>query len=115
MLKALPAFAALVVAAVCVVPTVTQAAELNSVRVSYADLNLASEAGQNNLQRRITFAARIACQFEDSRQLDLARAVNFCRSDAIDRAQPAYEQAVAQARHGVVIVGGAAALVVTAR
>jgi UrcA family protein len=115
MLKAIPAFVAILVAAAFVVPTVSQAAESNSVRVSYADLNLGSDAGQNTLQRRITFAARIACVIEDSRQLDLATATNLCRNDAIGRAQPAYQEAVAQARHGVVIVGGAAALVITAR
>lgn len=44
MLKAIPAFAALLTASVLVVPTVSQAAESNSVRVSYADLNPASGA-----------------------------------------------------------------------
>ena len=40
MLKTLPALAALAAATALVVPTVSQAAEQNSVRVSYADLNL---------------------------------------------------------------------------
>ena len=115
MLKAMPAFAALVVAAAFVTPTVSQAAGSNSFRVSYADLNLASDVGQRALQGRITRAARVVCVFEDSRQLDLAIATNLCRSDAISRAQPAYEEAVAAARHGTVTVGGAAALIVTSR
>ena len=114
MLKAIPVFGALVVAAALVVPTVSRAAESTSVHVSYADLNLASGAGRQKLQGRIAFAARIVCQFEDSRQLDLAAATNFCRDDAIERARPAYEAAVAAARHPTVTVGTAASLVVSA-
>lgn len=115
MLRAIPAFAAVVVAAFLVVPTVSQAAESNSVRVSYADLNLASNAGATALQRRIGFAARVVCEIEDSRQLPLASATNACRSDTIASVRPAYEAAVASARRGTVIVGEGAALIVTAR
>lgn len=115
MLKAMPAFAALVVAAAFVAPTVSQAAGSNSVRVSYADLNLASDYGANALQGRIAFAARVVCEFEDSRQISIATATKVCRTDAIAGAQPAYEAAVAAARHGTVTVGGAAALIVTSR
>ena len=42
MLKPTLAFAAILVASALLTPTVSQAAETNSVRVSYADLNLAS-------------------------------------------------------------------------
>jgi UrcA family protein len=115
MLRAIPAFAAIVVAALLVVPTVSQAAESNSVRVSYADLNLASNAGAGALQRRIGFAARVVCEIEDSRQLSLASATNACRSDTIESVRPAYEAAVASARRGTVIVGEGAALIVTGR
>jgi UrcA family protein len=115
MLKAIPAFAALVTATVFVLPTVSQAAGSNSVRVSYADLNLASDDGANALEHRITYAARVVCEFEDSRQISVATATNLCRSDAVQRARPAFEEAVAAARHGTVTVGGAAALVVTSR
>ena len=116
MLKAIPAFAAVVVAATFVTPTVSQATETNSVRVSYADLNLASDIGQHSLLRRINYAARVVCVIEDSRQLELASATNVCRSDAVESARPAYEAAVAAAtRHPSVTVGEAAALIVTAR
>lgn len=113
MSKAIPVAAAIAAAAALVVPTVSRAAETNSVRVSYADLNLASHVGQQSLQRRITFAARIVCELEDSRQLPLVLAANACRSDAIASAEPAYEAAVASARQGTVIVGGGAALIVS--
>lgn len=113
MLKAIPVAAALAAAAALVVPTVGKAAETNSVRVSYADLNLASHSGQELLQHRITFAARVVCDLEDSRQLPVALATNACRNEAIAGAQPAYEAAVASARQGIVIVGEGAALIVS--
>jgi UrcA family protein len=114
MLKAIPVFGALVVAAALLVPTVSHAAESNSVHVSYADLNLGSGAGRQKLQGRIAFAARVVCEFEDSRQLDIASATKFCRNDAIERARPAYEAAIAAAQHPSVTVGAAAGLVVSA-
>jgi UrcA family protein len=113
MLKAIPVAAALVASAALVVPTVSRADDADSMRVSYADLNLASDPGQQVLQRRIVFAARSVCQLEESRQLPLATATNACRKGAVESARPAYEAAVASARHGVVIVGEAASLVVS--
>ena len=116
MLKTICALAALAVASALVAPTVSQAEEANSVRVSFADLNLASDVGQHTLQRRITGAARTVCVIEDSRELALALATNVCRSDAIASARPAYEAAVASAaRHGTATILDTAALTVTAR
>ena len=115
MLKTIPALAALGISAALLIPTLSQAAESRSVRVSYADLNLASDAGANSLERRITFAARVACQIEDSKMMGVQATTDLCRSDAIEGARPAYEAAVAAARHGTVTVGGAAALIVTAQ
>lgn len=114
MLKVITAFGALALAAALVVPTVSQAMEGDSIRVSYADLNLASAVGQHVLRGRIDEAASTVCGFENSRELELAIAMNFCRSDAIERARPAYEAAIASARHGTVTVLGSAALVVSA-
>ena len=114
MLKTISAFAALAVAAVFVVPTVSQAAVSNSVRVSYADLNLASAPGERTLERRIGLAAKFVCELEDSRELALASATNACRSDAIDGARSQLEAAVAAARRGTVTVLDGAALIITA-
>lgn len=111
MLKTLTAVAAIAVASALLVPTVSQAEETNSVRVSYADLNLTSGAAQNTLQRRIAGAAREVCVIEDRKDLEIAMATHFCRADAIARAEPAYEAAVAAARHGSVTVIGAALIV----
>ena len=115
MLKPTLALAAVLVATTLVTPTVSQAAESNSVRISYADLNLASKVGQLRLQARIAGCARIVCEIEDSKQMDLADATNACRSDAIEGARPAYEAAVAASLHPSVEVLGAASIVVTGR
>ena len=104
MLKTIPAFAALLVATAVVVPTVSQAAESNSVRVSYADLNLASETGASILEKRITSAARTVCEIEDSRELALAQAPSSCRGQAIADAQPAFHAALVAARNPSVTV-----------
>jgi UrcA family protein len=113
MLKTLSALAAVAVASALVAPTVSQADEPNSVRVSFADLNLASNVGQHMLQRRIAGAARTVCVIEDSRELALASATKACRGAAIASARPAYEAAVASAtRQGTVTILDSAALVV---
>ena len=112
--SAFVAFAALAVAGALVVPTVSQASDLNSVRVSYADLNLASESGASVLERRINFAARVVCGYEEARQYDVVVATKACRTGAVEGARPAYEAAVSAARHGTVTVGAAASIVVNA-
>lgn len=115
MLKVNPAFAAaaaVAVATALVIPTVSQAAELDSAIVSYADLNLASATGADALQRRISVAARVVCGYEESRQYDIVVATKSCRTGAIRSAQPAFEAALAAARHPSVIVGEAASTLV---
>lgn len=114
MLKTLPALAALAAAGALLVPTLGHAAERSSVRVSYADLNLASHVGQTKLQRRIAFAAETVCDTADARDFNFMQVVKECRTGAVADAQPAYEAAVAAARNPSVTVLGAAALVVTA-
>ena len=115
MLKTITAVAALVVASALVVPTVSQAQETASMSVSYADLNLGSSIGQHRLQTRIVGAAKIVCVIEDSRELALAAATKDCRSDAVARAQPAFEAAVASAKRGSVTVLDAATLIISAQ
>ena len=112
MLKTLPALAALLVASALVLPTVSQAAEQDSMRVSYADLNLATDFGQR-LQGRIAFAAGVVCGPADHRDVPFLQAVGECRKATIADTQPAYDAAVRSARHGEVEILGAA-LIVTA-
>jgi UrcA family protein len=113
MLKTLPALAALVVASALVVPTVSEAQDTASVRVSYADLNLATDFGQNKLQHRISYAAETVCDKADPFDLNYTRAVSDCRIGAVAGAQPAFLAAVAAARHPSVTVLDATALIVT--
>jgi UrcA family protein len=88
-------------------------AESNSVKVSYADLNLASNLGREALQRRIAWAARTVCVIEDSKDLKLVMETRECRTGAVSRAQPAYEAALTRFMHPSVEVLESAALVVT--
>jgi UrcA family protein len=115
MLKTIPALAALGVSAMLLVPTATQAQDLPTARVSYADLDLASDGGQQTLIRRMTFASDQLCGVGKWKQLGLVDDASACSKDTFAGAQPAYEEAVARARHGTVIVGGAAALIITRR
>ena len=104
MLKAIPAIAALLVASALVVPTVSQAAESNVVRVSYADLNIATDLGASILEKRIAAAARDVCEIEDSREMALAHATTLCRSRAIADAHPQFIAALTAARHPTITV-----------
>jgi UrcA family protein len=115
MLKTLPALAALAIASTLVIPTVSQAADQATARVSYADLNLTTHSGQDRLQRRIFVAARSVCGSADLRDLGYSRAVTQCRDGAVADAQPAFQAAVNNARQPSVEVLGAAALIVTAK
>lgn len=93
--------------------TPAHADDSNSVRISYADLNLASPVGRQTLLRRIAWGARTVCLLEDSRELSLYFTTKECRNNAVVRARPAYEAAVAQFLHPSVRVLDTAALVVT--
>lgn len=114
MYKTFPALAALAVASALLVPTVSQAEDQTSVRVSYADLDLAKSIGQQRLQHRIAFAAERVCGFADARDLNYTRAVGDCRTETVADAQPAFQAAVARALHPSVTVLEAASIVVTA-
>ena len=116
MLKTVSAFAAVLIATALVVPTVSQAEDTQSVRVSYADLNLATAHGQDRLGRRIGYAAKIVCSFgETSSQPQLASVAKDCREVAIANTEPAFAAAVQAARRGTVTVLDAASLIVTAQ
>jgi UrcA family protein len=114
MLKTLPAVAAIAAASMLVIPTISNAAETDSVRVSYADLNLISKFDQAKLQHRIASAAETVCGAADHRDVALGQAIGKCRKATIADAQPAFQSAVAASRHPSVTVLEATALVVTA-
>ena len=113
MLKTLPALAALAVAGALVVPTVSKAAEVATARVSYADLNLASDKGKSVLVRRVNFAADQLCGVGRWKGLAITTEAADCSNGAVASAQPAVDAAIAAARHGSVTVLDGGALIVT--
>jgi len=115
-MKPVPALAAVLLAAALIAPTVSHAQEApRSTTVSYADLNLAGQPGQEVLQRRLSRAAGLVCDYGKRQDLERMSNATACRTETLASVQPAYQAAVDAARHGVVKVLDAAALTVTAR
>jgi UrcA family protein len=75
------------------VPTPAAAADILvapervTVRVSYADLNIASSEGRARLESRVAGAARSICGTYFPADLEMAVLVKACRSDAIASAR----------------------------
>ncbi len=57
-----------------------------SVRVPFADLNLANPAGAAAALGRIDAAARVVCDPGDTRQLVMHKLAQTCERDAVERA-----------------------------
>jgi UrcA family protein len=57
-----------------------------TVKVGYADLNLASQAGKDTLRKRIRRAADLACGAPDSRDLILSLEYRHCMTSATNDA-----------------------------
>lgn len=57
-----------------------------TLKVSYADLNLATAKGSQALYARIVDAARSVCVVADIRDLGAVASAHACRQDAIARA-----------------------------
>ena len=68
--------------------------------VRYGDLNLTTDAGVAQLQRRIRNAVRKECGYADARDLGASMAAAECRKAAISVAAPKIDLAVANARNG---------------
>ena len=81
------AAAATLSAAPAAASDVTVAPDTITVRVSYADLNLASAQGRARLDRRIAGAARSICGNFFPADLEMAALVQTCRADAIASAR----------------------------
>ena len=84
--------AGLVNVGVAAVPAVAQAPE--GIEVSYADLNLASTAGRQVLDRRIAGAAEQLCGKFSPVDLSFAEAVQACRAETIALTQPQRNAAI---------------------
>ena len=80
--------AALLLAAPAFAQPANNDAQANAVPVSYADLDLTQEADAQMLLRRLRHAASAACesQVAASGNARLARAIDRCRSDALEYA-----------------------------
>ena len=76
--------------------------------VRYGDLNLSSDAGVAQLQRRVASAARKVCGNADGRDIEASQAAAACRREAISSAAPKVELAVANARNGQKLAASAA-------
>jgi UrcA family protein len=120
MSKPIIAFAAVLIASALVLPTVSQAQEFNSADepnsmvVSYADLNLSALPAQVTLRGRIVHAAHEVCVYDETADVAFNRLLRSCRTGAVAQAEPAYQAAIAAARHGTVTVIDSASLIVTA-
>lgn len=83
-------------------PAIAGDEEGNSVSISYADLNLNSEAGQAELEKRVFGAARQACQADGvqtgSRILSADK--RRCLSDAKKSAKMQVAAIIEDARRG---------------
>ena len=92
-------------------PIIVEHVTLPTARVSYADLNLHSDAGRQALEFRVRRAADSLC-FEGSKT-DLARSTveHDCYRKAIASAQPQIDVAV----RSFAVVTAAAAITVSAR
>jgi len=74
-------------------------AYMNIERVSYGDLNLASRAGEQSLNRRVGRAVERVCLYDPVRWYGLAEPdYNYCKTGAWQRARPQVIGAVYRAR-----------------
>jgi UrcA family protein len=69
-------------------PAAAQSVETESVRVSYADINLESDAGAERFLRRLERAANQVCGAGIGRRMTLQehREIRKCRSGALEQA-----------------------------
>jgi len=76
--------------------------EARSATVRYADLDLASAAGAQRLQRRIAFAIDQVCALPHAEQLSQRARVAACRADARSQADARAAQLLSRANAAVV-------------
>ena len=97
---------ALIASAATLTPTASQAFEPVTATsiVRTADLDLSSDAGQRELDRRIVQAARDVCGEASNVDLEGKNEVRQCREETIAEAASQREQLLAAARSGSPIV-----------
>ena len=93
---------ALIATAATVTPTVAEALEPVTATsiVRTADLDLASDSGQRELDRRIVQAAREVCGEASNADLEGKNAARACREETVAAVDSQREQLLAAARAG---------------
>jgi UrcA family protein len=75
-------------------------AETTSKSVSFADLNLSTEAGQDRLESRVKSAVKEVCGAANSRGLQEQIQINKCRQTAMKSATRQMDIAIAKNQNG---------------
>lgn len=96
MKSTLPALVFAAAALVTAIPSATFAQVVTTERVPYADLNLASEAGIETLDRRLERAVKRVCG-GDARHMGLHQEIAECREKARAEILPQRSYAIARA------------------
>lgn len=99
--RALIASVAAGVATLALSPARAESDLPRSVAVSFADLNLKSDAGKARLERRIALAAATVCGPVDRLSMSDRRTNDDCRSRAIANAGRAMVEVVEGARNSI--------------
>lgn len=96
--KALLASAAAGLATFALTPAQAELGAPRSVIVSYADLDLSSDSGRNQLKRRVAFAAETVCGPADRLSYHSKKAVGACQDNAIANASRGMVEVFANAK-----------------
>lgn len=88
-----PALAAICLAGAFAAPA--SAADIVTVQVGYADLDLTTDAGKDVLETRVSTAIKTACVKPESRSLKAAQAWENCKDSASNSASDQVEKAIA--------------------
>jgi UrcA family protein len=83
---------------IAVLPVESRAESANAVTVTYADLNLTTDAGREALQRRIKAAATASCGPQTTTGIRLNAAHRACVKTAIENGTRQVEAAIAAAQ-----------------
>jgi len=96
-LKAVFASTVAAAAAFAAMPAHAELGAPRSVAVSYTDLDLKTATGQNQLRKRIAFAAELVCGPADTLSYHSKKSVAGCRDRAVAGAQQGMVEVFAQA------------------
>jgi len=102
-MKTITTLAAAFVATLAAAPALAQDSNVRSVAVSYADLDLASEAGRATFDNRLRQAVRELCGTASSADLRGQNRVDACREELTESAAQQRDVALASRQTGIVI------------